>query len=76
MTHPLLCKRRRFPTPWSAELTPNCFVVSDANGQALSYVYLDCAAKSRLLAPIAILNLHKYWRGCILKGHQSPFIPD
>ena len=25
--------------PWTAELTPNCFIVRDANGQALSYIY-------------------------------------
>ena len=29
---------RRFPPPWTAELTPNCFIVRDANGQALAYV--------------------------------------
>jgi hypothetical protein len=27
---------RRFPPPWSAEVTPNCFIVRDTNGQALS----------------------------------------
>jgi hypothetical protein len=27
---------RRFPPPSSAEVTPNCFIVRDANGQALS----------------------------------------
>ncbi len=32
---------RRFPPPWSAELTPNCFTVRDANGQALTYVYYE-----------------------------------
>jgi hypothetical protein len=30
---------RRFLPPWSTELTPNCFIVRDANRQALSYVY-------------------------------------
>jgi hypothetical protein len=34
-----------FPPPWSAELTPNCFIVRDANGQALSYV---CSAAKLL----------------------------
>jgi len=34
------CPDRRFPPPWSAEVTPNCFIVRDANGQALSYIYL------------------------------------
>jgi hypothetical protein len=32
---------RRFPPPWTAEVTPNCFIVRDANGQALSYVYYE-----------------------------------
>jgi hypothetical protein len=27
---------RRFPPPWSAEVTLNCFIVRDANGQALA----------------------------------------
>ena len=29
----------RFPPPWSAEETDACFIVRDANGQALAYVY-------------------------------------
>src|SRR6516225_11289508 len=32
-------KPRRFPAPWSAEVTPNCFIVRDADGQQLAYVY-------------------------------------
>jgi hypothetical protein len=28
----------RFPPPWSAEETDACFIVRDANGQALAYV--------------------------------------
>jgi hypothetical protein len=28
------CLARRFPPPWSAEVTPNCLIVRDANGQA------------------------------------------
>jgi hypothetical protein len=32
---------RRFPPLWTAEVTPNCFIVCDANGQALSYVYYE-----------------------------------
>jgi hypothetical protein len=30
---------RRFPRPWIAEETEACFIVRDANGQALAYVY-------------------------------------
>jgi endo-1,4-beta-D-glucanase Y len=33
--------QRRFPQPWTAEVTPNCFIVRDANGQALTYVYYE-----------------------------------
>jgi hypothetical protein len=29
---------RRFPPPWTAELTPNCFIVLDADGQQLACI--------------------------------------
>ena len=32
---------RRYEPPWSAEVTPNCFIVRDANGQALSYAHYE-----------------------------------
>jgi hypothetical protein len=64
---------RRFPPPLTAEVQPNYYVVRDADGQALNYVYLNCSRKSRLPAPIAILNLHKGWSRCILKGIKTPF---
>jgi hypothetical protein len=31
----------RFPPPWTAEETDACFIVRDANGQALAYVYFE-----------------------------------
>jgi hypothetical protein len=30
---------RRFPAPWRADTMPGCYVVRDANGQALAYLY-------------------------------------
>jgi hypothetical protein len=30
---------RRFPAPWKADKIPGGYVVRDANGQALAYVY-------------------------------------
>jgi hypothetical protein len=30
---------RRFPPPWRAEKMPGGYVVRDANGQAIAYVY-------------------------------------
>jgi hypothetical protein len=32
---------RRFPPPWSVEETDACFIVRDADGQALAYVYFE-----------------------------------
>jgi hypothetical protein len=32
---------RRFPPPWSAEETEACFIVRDANKQALAFVYCE-----------------------------------
>ena len=32
---------RRFPPRWSVEETDACFIVRDANGQALAYVYFE-----------------------------------
>jgi len=32
---------RHFRAPWSAELTPNCFIVRDADGQQLAYIYYE-----------------------------------
>jgi hypothetical protein len=30
---------RRFPPPWRADKTPHGYVVRDANGQELAYIY-------------------------------------
>jgi hypothetical protein len=30
-----------FPSPWSIEELDACFVVKDANGQKLAYVYFE-----------------------------------
>jgi hypothetical protein len=32
---------RSFPPPWSLEETAPCFIVRNANGQALAYVYFE-----------------------------------
>ena len=41
---------RRSPPPWSAEETDACFIVRDANGQALAYVYFEEEAGRRAAA--------------------------
>jgi hypothetical protein len=32
---------RRFPPPWSVDEQEACFILRDANGQALAYVYFE-----------------------------------
>ena len=32
---------RRFPPPWSVDEQEACFIVRDAKGQALAYVYFE-----------------------------------
>ena len=43
---------RRFPAPWSAEVTPNCFIVRDADGQQLAYVYYESERGRRSAAKL------------------------
>jgi endo-1,4-beta-D-glucanase Y len=32
---------RHFPPPWTTEDNSACFIIRDANGQALAYVYYE-----------------------------------
>ena len=46
-------QQRRFPPPWTAEVTPpNCFIVRDANGQKLAYVYYESEPGRRSAAKL------------------------
>src|SRR5262245_39561079 len=47
---------RRFPAPWSAELQPNYYVVRDADGQQLAYVYFE-NEPGRRSAPHLLLKI-------------------
>ena len=56
---------RRFPPPWSAEepdpkLDRQCFIVRDANGQALAYVYFEDEPGRRSAAHL--LTRDEAWR--------------
>jgi hypothetical protein len=42
----------RFPPLWTAEVTPNCFIVRDANRQALSYLYYESEPGRRSAAKL------------------------
>ena len=44
---------RRFPSPWSIEEhNQACFIVKDADGQALAYVYFEDEAGRRSAAKL------------------------
>ena len=43
---------RRFVPPWSVEQLEACFVVRDANGQALTYVYYESEPGRRSAAKL------------------------
>ena len=36
-----MTERRRFPPPWSIEERQESFIVKDANGQQLAYLYFE-----------------------------------
>ena len=38
---------RHFPPPWFVEELDSCFVVKDANGQALAYMYFEKESRRR-----------------------------
>ena len=38
---------RHFPPPWSVEELDRCFVVKDANGQTLAYMYFEKESRRR-----------------------------
>lgn len=45
---------RRFPAPWPIEELDACFVVRDANGQALGYFYFEEEPHRRSAAKLLI----------------------
>jgi endo-1,4-beta-D-glucanase Y len=51
---------RRFPPPWSVEVQPNYYVVRDADGQQLAYVYYESEPGRRSAAKL--LSEDEAWR--------------
>jgi hypothetical protein len=51
---------RRFPPPWSVEELEACFVIRDAGGQALAYVYFEDEPGRRSAA--SLLTRDEAWR--------------
>ena len=58
---------RRFPPPQSVEETDACFIVRDANGQALVHVYFEDEPGRRSANNIFLIRRHVV----IQRGHFS-----
>jgi hypothetical protein len=52
-----MASARRFPPPWSVEETDACFIVRDANGQALGYFYFEEEPGRRAAAKLLAANI-------------------
>ena len=62
---------RRFPPPWSIEeLNDACFVVRDANGQKLAYVYFEEEPGRRSAAKLPSKDEARHLR-CLFKRAQE-----
>ena len=61
--HRSMPSARRFPPPWSVEETAPCFIVRDANKQALAFVY--CEDEPGRHATGKLLTRDEAWRAAV-----------
>ena len=76
---------RHFPPPWSVEELDSCFVVKDASGQALAYMYFEKEPFRRLRrrellkrdeaqrSPLFLPSCLSYWASLKSKGPLIQF---
>jgi hypothetical protein len=64
---------RRFPAPWSAEVQPNYYVVRDADGQQIAYIYYECEPGRRSAAKLLTKDCdeHRQAAGASAEGLRS-----
>jgi hypothetical protein len=48
----MMPERRRFPPPWSVEERPACYIIRDANGQNVAFVYYEKGRGRRAAAKL------------------------
>jgi hypothetical protein len=63
---------RRFPPPWTVEETDACFIVRDANGQALAYVYFEEEPGRRAAAKLLTRDEARHIAGNVAKLPELP----
>jgi hypothetical protein len=64
---------RCFPPPWSAEETDACFIVRDANRQALAYVYCEEEPGPLPYALSSIAIIVQRQAASVYLKHSPPF---
>jgi hypothetical protein len=62
---------RRFPPPWSIEELDECFIVREANGQALAYIYFEDEPGRRAATRLMTRDEGSHLQ-CICKVGHSP----
>jgi hypothetical protein len=65
---------RCFPPPWSAEETDACFIVRDANRQALAYVYCEEEPGPLPYALSSIAIIVQRQAASVYLKHSPPFV--
>ena len=71
-------ERRRFSPPWSVDEQEACFIVRDANGQALAYVYFEDEPGRRAAAHLLTRDKARRIAANIAttKRHREQIEPD
>jgi hypothetical protein len=64
---------QRFPAPWSAEVQPNYYVIRDADGQQLAYIYYSNDPDRRAAAKLLTKDEARRIAANIAKLAQQPF---
>jgi hypothetical protein len=62
---------RRLPAPWIADKIPGGYVVRDANGKALAYVYSRATESEAMQAKAALISLNEIPRSLPLRNRST-----
>jgi hypothetical protein len=62
---------RRFPPPWRADRTPGSYVVRDANGQAIAFLYGRATEAEAMQAKVLTMDEARCIARNIAKGERE-----
>jgi hypothetical protein len=67
---------RRFPPPWTVERIPGGYVVKDATGQSLAYVYARETERDAQIANVLTMDEARRVASSIAKPERSDGIKE